>query len=146
MKESIFLFGTYCFDKSGIDLNARQACAVESAAKMNPNMTVYLLFLSPLKLSNEAKHFYNILTKYKDVKIKRLINKDYFKNTPLENWFSIEKLRVTRWPSTIMSDILWFITMRKYGGIYLDLDVVVIKYFIFYLNIFFIIYIILIFI
>lgn len=48
-KRNIFFLETSCTssDKGKIHLSPRQACAVESAARMNPKMDVYLLFASP---------------------------------------------------------------------------------------------------
>lgn len=48
-KKNIFFLETSCTssEKGKIYLSPRQACAVESAARMNPDMEVYLLFASP---------------------------------------------------------------------------------------------------
>lgn len=122
---SIFFHETSCFGEDGITITARQACAVESAAIMNPRMTVYLFILSPAKFSNASIHIVNQLKKYENVRIRRIFMDDYVRNTPLEDWYASGVLRASRWPRSHMSDILRYLTLWKFGGIYLDLDVVV---------------------
>ncbi|XP_043266578.1 lactosylceramide 4-alpha-galactosyltransferase-like isoform X2 [Venturia canescens] len=122
---SIFFHETSCFGDEGISLTSREACAVESAALMNPQMMVYLLILSPSKLSNGTREIVQQLTSYENVRVRRILMDDYVRNTPLEDWYSSGVLRASRWPKNHMSDILRYLTLWKFGGIYLDLDVVV---------------------
>ncbi|KAG7189715.1 hypothetical protein KM043_017383 [Ampulex compressa] len=124
---NIFFHETSCFGNDNLVLNARQACAVESAAKMNPNANVYLLFVSPGNISQESKTILGQLMSYPNVKIRHLYPTTYFKTTPLERWYASGALKKSRWPRSHMSDVLRYITLWKYGGIYLDLDVVVVK-------------------
>lgn len=127
MKNSIFFHETSCSKEA--TLTARQACAVESAARMNPNRAVYLFYLSPSELSPKSETFYHLLIRYKNIKIRRILVKDYFANTPLEQWYKSGTLETTsKWPTSHMSDVLRYLTLWKFGGIYLDLDVVMIKY------------------
>ncbi|XP_034937294.1 lactosylceramide 4-alpha-galactosyltransferase-like isoform X2 [Chelonus insularis] len=124
---NIFFHETSCFGDREILLNARQACAVESAAKMNPGMKVYLSFLSHRKFSNYTKMIIDILMSYKNVHIHRISMDRYVKDTPLEEWWASGVFKSSRWPRSHMSDILRYLTLWKYPGIYLDLDVVVIS-------------------
>ncbi|XP_015511780.2 lactosylceramide 4-alpha-galactosyltransferase isoform X1 [Neodiprion lecontei] len=121
----IFFHETSCFGEEGAILNARQACAVESAAMMNPKTTVYLLFVSPVKFSNASKEIVRQLTSYENVRIRHISMERYTKGTPIEEWYATDVLKTSRWPRSHMSDILRYLTLWKYGGIYLDLDVVV---------------------
>lgn len=123
--KNIFFHETSCFGEDGAVLNARQACAVESAAKMNPSMTVYLLFVSPIKFSNATKLIVKQLESYPNIKIKHILMNKYTRCTPLEEWWATDILKTSKWPRSHMSDILRYLTLWKYGGIYLDLDVVV---------------------
>lgn len=122
---SIFFHETSCFGEEGVSLTSREACAVESAALMNPKMMVYLLLLSPSKLSGPTKTIIEKLTSYDNVRIRRILMDDYVKNTPLEEWYASGVLGTSRWPVNHMSDILRYLTLWKFRGIYLDLDVVV---------------------
>ncbi|KOC61541.1 Lactosylceramide 4-alpha-galactosyltransferase [Habropoda laboriosa] len=122
---NIFFHETSCFNEDGLVLNTRQACAVESAAKMNPNMNVYLLFVSPSKISNQSREIFNQLQTYLNIRIRHIYPEKYMKDTPLDSWYRSGVLKESRWPRSHMSDILRYLTLWKYGGIYLDLDVVV---------------------
>ncbi|XP_015109842.1 lactosylceramide 4-alpha-galactosyltransferase isoform X2 [Diachasma alloeum] len=104
--KNIFFHETSCFGDEGITLTPRQACAVESAAKMNPTMQVYLLVLSHSNFSAPTKETVTVLSAYKNVKIRRIFMEEYVKNTPLEEWWVSGILRTSKWPRSHMSDIL----------------------------------------
>ncbi|XP_073998650.1 lactosylceramide 4-alpha-galactosyltransferase-like isoform X2 [Rhodnius prolixus] len=53
--------------------------------------------------------------------------KSFFKSTPLEEWYAIDKLKSSRWPRSHASDILRYTSLWKYGGTYVDLDVVLLR-------------------
>lgn len=122
---NIFFHETSCFGEEGLKLNARQACAVESAARMNPSMTVFLLFVSKSEFSNSTREIIRQLLNYRNIKIRHIKPDNYVKKTPLEAWYAKGELKKSRWPNSHMSDVLRYLTLWKYGGIYLDLDVVV---------------------
>ncbi|KAF2888840.1 hypothetical protein ILUMI_17333 [Ignelater luminosus] len=129
---SIFFLETSCTShiKGRIALTSRQACAVESAARMNPNLDVYVLFVSPgiVKYAGtESDKFLTAILSYKNVKLHHLDFKRYLQDTPLEDILESGKLEWSSFPVTHASDILRFITLWKYGGIYMDLDIVTLK-------------------
>lgn len=85
---SIFFHETSCnsFVNGKIWLNPRQACAIESAAKMNPHMDVYVLFSSPGVLKFEGDESDNIiqsLLSYRNVHLLHLDYEKYTRNTPI---------------------------------------------------------------
>lgn len=125
LDKNIFFHETSCFGEKGIILNPRQACAVESAAIMNPGTTIYLLFISPSPISVETKEIVKLLSSYPNIKIRRIYPETYTKETPLEDWYKSGVLMKSKWRRSHMSDVLRYLTLWKYGGIYLDLDVVV---------------------
>ncbi|KAG8306134.1 hypothetical protein J6590_055107 [Homalodisca vitripennis] len=125
--KGIFFLETSCHSEPGIHLTPRQACAVESAAKMNPTMDVYVLFPSPVVDNiSHPSHLQELLS-YTNVRLRHLPMDLYFQDSPLAEWYSSGILRTSRWPRSHASDILRYLTLWKFGGIYLDLDVVVIK-------------------
>ena len=118
---------TFCRDQTA--LNCRQACAVESAAKMNPEMTVYLLFFGSSHTSKRTSQLIDtLLSHYSNVRVNRVFLLDYIKDTPLEHWLTEDVLKSSNWPLIHTSDIMRLLTLWKFGGIYLDLDVVVTAY------------------
>lgn len=123
---NIFFHETSCFGEFGhAELNCRQSCAVESAARMNPDTLVHLLFLSPSPPSNRTNQMLEQLMSYENVEVRRVRVEDYIRNTPLERWYERGILKTSHWPRSHMSDIMRFLTLWRFGGIYLDLDVVV---------------------
>lgn len=123
---SIFFLETSCHSASGIHLTPRQACAVESAAKMNPDSQVYVLFPSPIidNTSNTSPSVQQLF-KYPNIRIRHVALDKYFQDTPLRSWYKTGLLRTSHWPRSHASDVLRYLTLWKYGGTYLDLDVVV---------------------
>ncbi|XP_034945390.1 lactosylceramide 4-alpha-galactosyltransferase-like [Chelonus insularis] len=119
----IFFVETSCSEDE-IFLNPRQACAVESAAKMNPEMEIYLLILSSANFSNKTKNLVNHLQTYNNVNIRKVIIGEYVKNTILEQWWASGIFQSSQWPKEHMSDVLRYLTLLKFPGIYLDLDMV----------------------
>jgi lactosylceramide 4-alpha-galactosyltransferase len=64
---------------------------------------------------------------YPNVRIWKLVVADFIKETPLENWDFMGKIRPSNWPVVHASDILRYTVLWKYGGTYLDLDFVMQK-------------------
>lgn len=112
----------------GLSLYKRQACVIESAAKMNPEYKVYLLYSCPIngKLEDSSEHVLQIFA-YPNVRLWRLDMTRYFSKTPLEKWDFGAAMASSSWPTEHSSDILRLLTLWKYGGTYLDLDVIILK-------------------
>jgi lactosylceramide 4-alpha-galactosyltransferase len=131
----IIFVETGCFlDKShnsnykGLALHKRQVCAIESAAKMNPNYKVYLLYSCPVhgRLEDSSEYVQTIFT-YPNVHLWRLETKTHFSNTPLETWNFKAAIMNSLWAKEHASDVVRFLTLWKYGGTYLDMDFVILR-------------------
>lgn len=108
---SIFFHETSCnsFMKGKITISPRQACAVESAARMNPDMDVYLLFTSPGKFNfqgDESDKMLQALLKYNNVKIMHLDFEKYTKGTPLEELYKSGLIQNSDYARSHASDVL----------------------------------------
>ncbi|XP_022183868.1 lactosylceramide 4-alpha-galactosyltransferase isoform X1 [Nilaparvata lugens] len=128
---SIFFHETSCHSKGAVYLSARQACAVESAAKMNPGSHVYVLYPSPLSQPNATRvdPLFTVINAYSNVRVRHLNAERYFQGSPLEEWYKSGYLQASQYPRSHASDLFRYLTLWKFGGIYLDLDVVVVKSF-----------------
>lgn len=129
---SIFFHETSCnsYQHGKIVITKREACAVESAAKLNSNRSVYVLFTSPGILRYEGTESDNVirsLLTYNNVHLLHVNIDNYTRNTPIENLYEEGHLEYSYYAQSHMSDLLRYLTLWKYGGIYLDLDVIVIK-------------------
>ena len=92
-----------------IYITARQACAVESAARLNPNFEVNLLFASPgvFRFENtESDRFLQSLLSYRNVKIHHVDYGRYTKDTPVEGLYEKGQLEVSWYAQSHASDVL----------------------------------------
>ncbi|XP_041674626.1 lactosylceramide 4-alpha-galactosyltransferase [Drosophila eugracilis] len=108
-----------------IQLTARAACAIESAALHNPRLTVFVLFAGGTHRISSGDPLIKALNKYKNIRLRHLNVWRYAAGTPIEKWLKSGKLFKSKYLFSHVSDILRYITLYKYGGLYLDLDVVV---------------------
>lgn len=106
-------------------LDIRQACAVESLARMNPNLTVYVL-MSGSDVDWNTNTMSN-LKNYNNIQIHALNLGDYFINTPLEHWYFCTTWNYGPYAVSHLSDALRFLTLYKFGGFYFDLDIIMIQ-------------------
>lgn len=129
--KNIFFLETSCAKDANVrvTMNARQLCAVESAAKNNPEHQVHLLFVANLVLSNASDSWPMLkqLLKYPNIQLRRINISNYAENTPLDYWMQEGKVFESSYAASHLSDALRYLTLFKFGGTYLDLDVVVLK-------------------
>ncbi|KAK9509178.1 hypothetical protein O3M35_006550 [Rhynocoris fuscipes] len=123
---SFFFVETSCHDKF-LQLNPRQSCAIESVGLLNPSATVYLLIPSPIKDSSKFSPHTKVLLSYNNIKFRHVDMSKFFISTPLEKWYEEGKLKSSKWPRSHASDILRYTALWKYGGTYVDLDIVLLK-------------------
>ncbi|XP_060860166.1 lactosylceramide 4-alpha-galactosyltransferase-like [Metopolophium dirhodum] len=125
-KNSIFFVETSCNHKKGINLSLRQGCAIESAANLNPNLNIFVLFVAPSFISDESE-IINRFKIYSNVNLRYINFVKYSHNTPLQDFVASNTIATSQWPVSHASDLLRFLTLWKFGGTYLDLDVVLMK-------------------
>ncbi|KAF2882198.1 hypothetical protein ILUMI_23965 [Ignelater luminosus] len=130
--KSIYFFDTSCAsnEHGNIVISEQHACSVESAARANPNTDVYLLFTSPGIIKDEGNtpdKLLKALLTYPNVKIRYLNFEKYLHNTPVENLFKDGTIESSRFPVEHARDVLSYLTLWKYGGTYINFDVLVLK-------------------
>lgn len=64
-----------------------------------------------------------------NVRFKYLNAAEFSQNTPLDEWIHSDKLAKSKFLVSHTSDVLRYLTLWKFGGTYLDLDVIVVKSF-----------------
>lgn len=128
--KNMFFHETSCSANGVIKLNARQACAIESAARMNPNWNAFVLFAAPVGFRNKtALPLLDALLAYPNVHLRFVNLTTYAHDTPLRDWMQSGEIFRSKYMNSHLSDIMRYLTLYKYGGTYLDLDVVVLKSF-----------------
>lgn len=123
---AIFFVESSCPGDGVFELTTRQACAIESAALQNERTTVFVLLASPRGYEIQPKE-YEALFHLKNVKFRSINLWRYANGTPAAEWLKTEELFKSRFLAHHMSDFLRYLTMLKFGGTYLDMDVVVRK-------------------
>lgn len=102
--KTIFFHETSCHQKENnrykvLELTARQACAIESAALHNPNFQVFVLFAGPTYQIPTARHndshpqtLVEAILSYSNVHLRRLNLWSYAAATPIEEWLKDGRL------------------------------------------------------
>lgn len=120
---SIFFHETSCRSS----LMQRQACAIESAARIHPNKQIYVLFSSPVSEDTLRNSSLAKLSSYLNVNFARVHIAEYARNTPLEELVANKEFYRSMWWVEHTSDVLRSLTLYKWGGVYLDTDMLVVK-------------------
>ncbi|KAH8402941.1 hypothetical protein KR222_000554, partial [Zaprionus bogoriensis] len=109
-----------------LNFTERQACAIESAALHNPNFQVFVLFAWPT-VNPRRDPVIDALLSYNNVHFRRVNLMEFAIGTPIEDWLRQGKLIGKSLKMFNISDLLRLLTMFRFGGIYLDMDMVVMR-------------------
>ncbi|XP_075719720.1 alpha-1,4-N-acetylglucosaminyltransferase-like [Rhinoderma darwinii] len=105
-------------------------CALESAARVYPNRPVvfFMKGLSQNWLLNYTAHqYFPTLSTFQNIHFYPLSMAELFKDTPLESWYEKVYPSLEIYWTHVSSDACRFAMMWKYGGVYLDADVISIR-------------------
>lgn len=103
-------------------LTGRQACAIESAVLHNPTAVIKLLVTAE---PNASCELYRAISQLGHVSIQLLNLNSTFARTPLEGWYIQGKWKTSPFRITHLSDAVRHICLWKNGGVYLDLDFII---------------------
>jgi hypothetical protein len=122
--QQIFFLETHLHGHRRLD-NARQACSVESAARTNPDMQVYL-FMATNESEVVMDHtpLLDVLLSYPNIHVRYFNISEYTRGTKIEEFFKTNHPENSKFGYAHLSDIFRMLTLHKFGGLYLDLDVV----------------------
>ncbi|KAG0730279.1 Lactosylceramide 4-alpha-galactosyltransferase [Chionoecetes opilio] len=104
-------------------LTFRMLCAVESAARNHPDLPVFLLMTSPVV--DDSSLLQDLRASLRNLHLAHLDTPRLFRESPLEAWHSLRAWEGSKWPTSHYNDALRWLLLWRYGGLYLDLDVVV---------------------
>ena len=97
------------------------------AALMNPNATIYVIFQTPNNFVNlEDSSNVRMLREYSNIKFKYVNIKELSKQTPLHQWLKSDSLKYSKYVVSHTSDVLRYLLLYKFSGLYLDMDVIAI--------------------
>lgn len=103
--------------------DGRQACSVESAAFLNPDMKVYVNFLTVTdKLFMHDSKLLQALQSYENIKIRFINFEDYFKGSMLEEWLRNDPL----WAYDVrqVSQVAKMLMLLRHGGVAMDFNII----------------------
>ena len=124
---SIFDHNVFFIETSGSNsLSTRQAFAVESLARLNTDVKIYVFFTCPYNLEVNLNEplMKKLIEYYPNVRPINLDLGQYFYETPLESWYFCSNWNHSPYAISHLSDALRFLTLFKFGGYYFDLDVI----------------------
>jgi hypothetical protein len=100
----------------------RQLCSIESAAKHNPHIQIYV---KSVKAKFENEH---IMKKYANIKLEHINVTDILTNTSLSDWWLKKRLsKIPYFSFAQASNALRYAIVYSQGGMYADLDTVFLK-------------------
>lgn len=111
-------------------MNPRECVGIISylSAIAYPNSNIFVMFLSKTNFVRlKSSLLIEMLKKIKNVHFRYLNISEFARNTPLESWLQSDKLTKSKYLLSHTSDVLRYLTLWKFGGTYLDLDVIVVK-------------------
>lgn len=120
--KTIFFHETSC--KGSLSL--RQGCCIESAARLHPEWQVFVFFNSPVSLKALNSSILRNLLEIPNIQVLRIAPYEYSIDTVLYSILANQLLR-SPYPVEHTADLMRIITLNKYGGVYLDLDQLVVK-------------------
>ena len=106
-------------------LTIRQACSVESFARLNPNITVYV-FLTPngeAEIDVKATTMHNLMENYSNIRFRKVHLDGFYAGTPLEQWYYCSDWNYSPFAFPHLSDSLRLVILFKYGGYYFDMEI-----------------------
>ncbi|XP_026324757.1 alpha-1,4-N-acetylglucosaminyltransferase-like isoform X2 [Hyposmocoma kahamanoa] len=118
-RKQIFFHETSC--KGGLD--SRQACAIESAAKVNRDWDINVFFVGPPSPMFLNSFVYKVLSQTNNINFYRVIISKFKDDTPMRHLMPTDK----KYNLRNIAEMLRFLTLYKYGGVYLDLDLISVR-------------------
>lgn len=113
-------------NKENVILTSRQACSFESAAITNPDANVNLIFIDETRFKNlQEVPIVKALRQYKNFKITAEKLNELSKGSPMEGFIKSDILSKSKYIVEHTSDLTRLMVLWKYGGTYMDSDVIV---------------------
>lgn len=107
---------------------SRQACAIESTARWNPQRHIFVLFTSQVGFSEKlSSPIMKSLRIFPNLHFRRIYYREFAMGTPAQDFFTTDQIFQSKYLMETFSDVLRLVTLYRFGGIYLDLNVVVQK-------------------
>lgn len=124
---NIFFVETWRGCNQMAHLTQRAACAVESAAKINPNWTVYLFFIDVIGYEKDVGHLLDTILFQQNIKIIAISLEELSRKTPLYDWVKAGHYKESQYLVSHVSDLVRILVLYKFAGTYMDTDIISLK-------------------
>lgn len=91
-----------------LQLSYSQSCAIESAAKQNPNRDVFVLFNSP-RIMDNASSLIAALSQYKNVFLRNVDMWEYSQDTLIAGWINENVIFTSDYVNFHLSDFMRYL-------------------------------------
>lgn len=134
-RPGIYFVDTTCTSSfsNKLILTPRQGCAIESAARKNPNSDIYLLLASwtTMDINQQSKESEDMVVRklsiYPNVLFRYLNLANFFTNTTFEDWFHNKTYNTQPFGVDHMHQLIRWIVLHKFGGTYLDMNLLSVR-------------------
>jgi hypothetical protein len=115
------------------DILSRHACSIESAARLHSHGLIFVLMRS--QYIHRRKGSFNRLQRYINIRFIHFNEQNIYSGTTLSRLNETKRTQLIRYFAiSHMSDFIRTALLYKYGGIYFDLDVILLKSFALFSN------------
>jgi lactosylceramide 4-alpha-galactosyltransferase len=111
-------------DQHRLFLTTKQLCAIESAARNNPNAQVQIYTLRA-----GMGNFSFLLDHYSNLNLIKTTAIDFFRDTPLFEWYLNSSVAKPDFEIEHVSDAMRVLLLFQHGGVYSDLDTITLRSF-----------------
>lgn len=108
-------------------LNVRQSCALESTARHNPSRPVELYLHTVQDLDVSHPFYSSVIAKLDNVNVIVVDTAEYFAGTLLDTWYLKGEWKYSHYKTVHISDYVRLLTLKRGGGMYMDLDYLTLK-------------------
>jgi len=111
------------------ELTLRQACSIESAAITNENVKVFIILVSPYNKLDEIKYtpVMKAILSYQNVHVNSMNLIQFSTHTLYDHFLANGSLFKSKFVKQHTSDFVRLLILIKYGGTYIDTDMIVRK-------------------
>ena len=111
-RQKIFIVETSGMDNATLgNLRSRQSCSIESAALVNPDADIFVVFTNMEKLI--VSKFIAALRKYRNIFFVQINVEELAKNSPFEEFIQSKRMDASMWPKEHYSDLLRLLLLWK---------------------------------
>ncbi|KAG5670082.1 hypothetical protein PVAND_000367 [Polypedilum vanderplanki] len=121
--QQIFFIETHLSGRRTLN-SSREVCSIESAARINPTLDIYFLLMTDQdEVVLDQTPQLEVLLSYPNIRIRFANITEFTRGTIVEKFFAENFVGKSEFRLEHTSDIIRMLVLNKFGGLYLDHDV-----------------------